>query len=284
MSARPRIKRMLQRHAIEGGLRPVAARVYDALVAQELLLERVLDAFAPQKGTDDPLLRELTVVIKTFERPDVVRRLVASIRRRYPNVRIVVVDDSRTPIRLEGAETLTLPYDSGIAAGRNAGLEQVVTKYVLMLDDDYVFSRHTRLEPALALMEEHAQIDVMGGQLVELPYYAVRPLAEAAGRIFATEAQPRVPLGSSIGGLIVCDKVPTFFIGRRDRLALVRWDPILKRIDHGDFFTRAKGVLTTVFNPALRCFHARTPFDDHYMAKRMDLADSRRILEQRYGG
>src|SRR6266511_3252479 len=284
MAARQRIKRMLHRHAIEGSLRPLAAKVYDAVVAQEVMFERVLDAFAPLPTIDDPLLQELTAVIKTFERPKVVRRLVESITRRYPSLRIIVVDDSRKPVRLDGADTLTMPYDSGIAAGRNAGLQHVVTRYALILDDDYVFSRHTLLGPALALMEEYAEIDIMGGQLVELPYYGVRPLSEAAGRIFATVATPRIPLGSSIGGLSVCEKVPTFFIGRRDRLALVGWHPSLKRIDHGDFFTRAQGVLTTVFNPALRCFHARTPFDDHYMAKRMDLADSRRILEERYGG
>jgi hypothetical protein len=40
------------------------------------------------------------------------------------------------------------------------------------------------------------------------------------------------------------------------------------------FFARALGVLTTVFNPALRCLHARTPFDGEYMSKRMDLAAS----------
>ena len=54
-------------------------------------------------------------------------------------------------------------------------------------------------------------------------------------------------------------------------------------MDHADFFTRALGVLTTVFNPDLRCLHARTPFDAEYMSKRMDLADSLQALEGRYG-
>jgi hypothetical protein len=281
MAVRPWLKRVLQRHMIEGRLRPVAARIHDGAVAQEVLLERVLDAFAKK---DDSLVPQLTALIKTFERPRIVQRLVASIQRLYPELRIVVVDDSREPSVMDGAETIAMPYDSGIAAGRNAGLRQVRTKYVLVLDDDYVLSRQTRLSDALALMERFPEIDIMGGQLVDLPLYSRRPLREVAGAIYPTEARARTAIGSSIGGLLVCEKVPTFFIGRTERIALVSWDPALKRIDHADFFTRAFGVLTTTFNPHLRCFHARTPFDDRYMAKRLDLAESRKILEERYYG
>ena len=36
------------------------------------------------------LERDLTVVVKTFERPEAVRRLVGSIRRFYPDVPVVV--------------------------------------------------------------------------------------------------------------------------------------------------------------------------------------------------
>jgi hypothetical protein len=155
---------------------------------------------------------------------------------------------------------------------------------VLVLDDDVVFSRHTRLGHALAQMERQPQIDIMGGQLIDLPFFKARWSTDAADAIFPTDARPPVPLGSSIGGLAVCAKVPNFFIARHDRLALVPWDPELKRMEHADFFTRALGVLTTVFNPALAGFHARTPFDAEYMRRRLDLAADGEILAKRYGG
>jgi hypothetical protein len=284
MAARARLRRFGHRHLAQGRLRPLVGSVREGVVAQELFCERLLDAFAARRSEDHSLGPELTALIKTFERPAIVRRLVASIRRLYPEVKIIVVDDSRAPSVIEGTETIVMQYDSGIGAGRNEGLQRVETKYVLVLDDDYVFSRQTRLNDALALMERLTEIDIMGGQLVDLPRYSRRSLEETAGSIFPTEAQARTPIGSSIGGLRVCEKVPTFFIGRTERIALVSWDPALKRIDHADFFTRAYGVLTTTFNPRLRCFHARTPFDDGYMAKRLDLAESRRILEERYYG
>jgi len=266
-------------HALEGRIRSVASAAHRSLVVQELLLQRLLDTVAPDAGNQQTA--QLTALVKTFERPPILRRLVASIRRLYPALRVVVVDDSRVPTRLPGVTTITLPYDSGIAAGRNAGLAHVATPYVLVLDDDFVFYRHTRLGPALALMDRRVEIDIMGGRVVDLPLLRTRRLP--FGDLFPTDAVPVAELGSRIGGLTVVDKVPTFFIARRERLAQVGWDPELKRMDHADFFTRALGVLTTVFNPDLRCLHARTPFDAEYMSKRMDLESSLRVLERRYG-
>jgi hypothetical protein len=53
-------------------------------------------------------------------------------------------------------------------------------------------------------------------------------------------------------------------------------------MEHADFFARAAGVLTTVFNPGLKGLHARTPFDSTYMAKRLELAAARELLDARY--
>ena len=266
---------------VDGRLRPLTAVSHKALVAAELATVRVLDRVTSTRP-DVSDLAAVTALVKTFERPGILRRLIESIRRVYPDLRVLVVDDSRKPTELSGIETVTLPYDSGIGAGRNEALRHATTRYVLVLDDDFVFHRGTRLGPALRIMESHPEIDIMGGQLLDLPLLRKRP--PPRGEIFHTGAQPRHPLGSTIDGLEVVDKVSQFFLARRDRLELVRWDGGLKRADHADFFSRALGVLTTVFNPDLRCMHARTPFDDAYMEKRMDLDESLQRLHGRYGG
>jgi Glycosyl transferase family 2 len=281
--ATQRTRGFLRRHlGPDGRLHHVSAPLHGALVGQELLVERLIDALSPPPSVDEALLRQVTVLVKTFERPRILRRLVASIRRLYPTLGVIVVDDSRKPIRLEGAETIAMPYDSGVSAGRNEGLRHVATRYALVLDDDFVFYRHTRLGAALALMERHPEIDIMGGQILELPFLRPRPLPQ--GAIFPTAARPPVALGSRLGGLEVVDKVPTFYLARRERLALVPWDPELKRMDHADFFTRALGLLTTVLNPEIKCLHARTPFDAEYMRRRLDLVADSEILAERYGG
>jgi hypothetical protein len=269
-------------HELNGTSRAIVGAIHGSVVAQELMLERLLDAVTPRPTIDQALVSQLTALVKTFERPHVLRRLVRSIRRLYPTLRIVVVDDSREPVQLHGVDTITMPYDSGVAAGRNEGLKHVTTPYVLVLDDDFVFFRKTRLGPALAVMERHVDIDIMGGQLIDLPFFEKR--AVPRGAIFPTDAIPVRPIGSSVGGLEVVDKVSTFFLARRSSLERVRWNADLKRVDHADFFTRALGVLTTVFNPELRCLHARTPFNTAYMRSRLDVAESLRVLEERYGG
>ncbi|MGE5186558.1 MAG: glycosyltransferase, partial [Acidobacteriota bacterium] len=240
--------------------------MFRGLVAGELAARRALDSLrAP--APDSSLDRELTAIVKTFERPPILARLVASIRRLYPSLPIVVADDSRQPVQLPGVETIVLPFDSGVSAGRKAALDRVRTRYVLVLDDDFIFYNATRLAPALGKLARDPRIDILGGQLVDLPYLRARrpPL----GQIFATHAQPLVPIGSTLDGLLVCDKVANFYLARTERLRLVGWDPQLKRIDHADFFTRALGTLVTVFDPELRCFHAQTPFDRAYMHHRL---------------
>ena len=219
--------------------------------------------------------------MKTFERPAIIARLVASLRAMYPTMPVIVVDDSRAPMPIAGVETIVLPFDRGVSAGRQAGLDRVRTPYVLVLDDDFIFYRATRLRPALDRLARNSAIDVLGGQLVDLPYLRIRrpPL----GQIFHTDARPLVPIGSTLDGLLVCDKVANFYLARTDRLRLVGWTPELRRIDHADFFTRALGVLVSVFDPELRCLHAQTPFDRHYMAHRTDDHADRAILAARWG-
>lgn len=266
---------------VHGRLRTVAAPIYDLVVAQELALQRRLDTILPNSGSrNSPRLADLTAVIKTFERPRSVVRLIGSIKRLYPSLKVVVVDDSRKTLLVPGVETAAMPFDSGVSAGRREGLRRVRTKYTLILDDDYVLYRGTRLEEALRLLERFSQIDIMGGTVVHLPFFHVTDGRFAAP--LPTDSPPTMPPHSRIGALLVLDKVPNFFIARTERLRLVDWNPALKRVEHADFFSRCKGTLTSVSNPRLRCLHAQSPFHPRYMAARTDTLLDSAILHYRW--
>lgn len=273
-------KRIARRWLLYSALRHVARPVYALIVGLELAAQRVLDTITPPAPVEPDLLAQLTAVIKTFERPQALRRLVRSIRRLYPGLRVIVVDDSLEPLELPGIETVILPYDSGVGAGRQAGLRRVETPYILNLDDDFVFCRLTGLGGALALMQRVPEIDIMGGAVVNLPLFECGDYSTVG--LFATRSAPVRPPGTHIGGLVVHDKVPNFFLGRTERVRLVDWDPALKRVDHADFFTRARGTLLSVYNPDLRCLHVPTPFDRAYMAKRTDIDMDALVLRLRY--
>ncbi len=282
MRADAHFRHQLRRRFVAGRLRLLAGPLYNTLVGLEVAAVRAADAvLPPYRGADPRLLAELTAVVKTFERPRALRRLLTSVRRFYPNLKMVVVDDSRQPARLPDVETLVLPFDSGVSAGRSAGLAHVETPYILNLDDDFIFYRHTDLGAALRLMEAHPEMHLMGGQVVHLPLFHTTDYRQAG--LLAADFAPARPLGSLIGGLPVYDKVANFFLARTERLRQVDWDPALKRMEHADFFTRARGVLTSVHNAELRCLHAGTPFDAAYMAHRLDLAGDAAVLRERYG-
>lgn len=269
----------LSRQLKRGTLAWAGKPLYNMLVGAELASVRGMDGKKPFENT--PLVEaKLTAVIKTFERPDTLRRLVASIKRLYPNLPIIVVDDSRTPCKLAGVETIVMPYDSGVSAGRQKALEHVRTPYLLLLDDDFVFYKKTALEPAMRLMETHPAIDIMGGEVVNLPSFKSADYKYA--NLHPTKVTSVLPSGSEVGGLKVYDKVPNFYVARTQRLKLVGWDKRIKRLDHADFFTRAKGVLVTVFNPHFKVLHAQTPFERNYMGKRYDTVQDRAVLMGKY--
>ncbi|MCI0394037.1 MAG: glycosyltransferase [Chloroflexi bacterium] len=282
MDDQPRSYRQRLRHLlVNSRLRHVAGPLYNLVIAQELALQRRLDEAARRnRPAPSPHLADLTAVVKTFERPRILQRLLVSIRQLYPQLRVIVVDDSQQPLPQEGVETIILPFNSGLSAGRRAGLEQVTTPYVLFLDDDFIFYRHTNLEAALDVMKRQPKIDIMGGDVIYLPFFNRVDYSKAA--LFPTAATPTLPPGTRINGLPAYDKVANFFIGRAERVRLVNWDPALKRLEHADFFTRARGVLTTVFNQRLKCLHAQTPFDQGYMQHRHDKLMELAILQSRY--
>jgi glycosyltransferase involved in cell wall biosynthesis len=267
---------------IDSPLSYIGRWIYNIVIGTELAFQRARDfVFFRTAEPRSPLVDEhLTAVIKTFERPRVLRRLLTSIKRFFPHLKVIVVDDSRNPDKLDGVETIVMPYDSGISAGRNEALGRVITRYVLILDDDFVFTRETDLETTLEIMERQPAIDILGGNVVDLPFY--RTVDYTGVQVFSPAKEPTLPEGSRIGDLPVLDKVANFFVARAARLRLVPWDPELKRMEHADFFTRARGVLTTVYDERLRCLHARTPFDFQYMRKRFDLTRETKILQERY--
>lgn len=74
----------------------------------------------------------VTVIFKSFERQKMAKRLYENLQKYYPGVRVVIADDSRKPLDLQG-DSLTiihLSFNSGLSYGLNQALERVDTPYV----------------------------------------------------------------------------------------------------------------------------------------------------------
>lgn len=277
---RTTFKSRLRKRLARAPLRYLAAPLFDGLVRTELSVIRCWDEATRSRPASASEYKQVTAIIKTFERPQLLERLVASLERCFPGLAIIVADDSRTPSRLPRVQTVELPFDSGVSAGRQAALDAVRTRLTWVFDDDFVVYRGTRLGLALRALEREPELDLVGGRVVDLPLFSSR--GSARNLVYPTPASPRLTLGTRLGEVIVCDKVPNFFVARTDKLRQVGWDARLKRMDHADFFTRARGVLAVGFLARFACLHAQAPFDSAYMARRDDYAADEALLRARY--
>ena len=201
-----------------------------------------------------PLDRAVTVICKTFERPASVAAFIASVRRFYPTIAIVVADDSReaTVGAEPGVEIVRLPYDTGLAAGRNAALARVTTPYFVVCDDDFVFCRQTRLERLLEIAET-TPFKIVGGGLMDhrRGTGVCRGRLHFAGTLDIEDGvlihRKRRDRGM-IDGLPKYDFIVNFFLAQCAAVGPAPWDNTFKiGHEHGDFFLlmRNRGVLAT---------------------------------------
>jgi GT2 family glycosyltransferase len=189
-------------------------------------------------------LSQLTAIIKTFQRPRSLDRLIRSIRRYYPGLAIAVADDGFTPSPRSDVGYLRLPADVGLSAGRNALVRHIRTPYFLLLDDDLEFTRKTQIERLLALVCS-GTVDIAAGDYYRCKHklFFVRSHWQPFHGIFQFQ-DGDLRLANSThethSTYELCDVVHNFFVARAtDVLALGGWDEELKLNEHVEFFVRA---------------------------------------------
>lgn len=222
-------------------------------------------------------LTDVTIIIKAFERPESVKKLLNSICQFYPSIPIIIADDSRKPnpeeitSRFPNVEYIFLPFDVGLSAGRNVLLTRIKTKYFVLCDDDFIFDEKTRLAEFKKILDE-TDVELVGGYFHEFDangefskthLYAGDLVLDSARHLRLVVLTPAQPF-------VRCDIVPNFFMA--DTKAVVQktggWDPELKVEEHTDFFWRAKKAgLKVAFCPDVSVNH-QLAGDESYDAYR----------------
>lgn len=109
------------------------------------------------------------VILTMATRPDELASAVASVRRQR-NVEVdvlVVVNGGHLDGTPEGVRILELPENVGIAAGRNAGLDEVHGELVLFLDDDAVLVEDDTLVRAARRFADEPRLGVVSMRIVD---------------------------------------------------------------------------------------------------------------------
>jgi len=191
-------------------------------------------------------LAKLTAVVRNFERPKSLRRLVRSVRRFYPQLRLLVADDSTEPRPVKGVDFLQLPSDSGRAACQNALLARVRTPYFLLLDITAELHRGTRVDQLLQLVVDD-KLDIAAGELIacqrRLLVFTRRQPRPEHGLCELARDQLTLTRGvrSRGDGFSWCDLVGNFYVARTNKVrTLGGWDPELRDDEREEFFVRAQ--------------------------------------------
>lgn len=91
-------------------------------------------------------LDQVTACITQHKRPESLERLLASIRKYYPELKILVEDTG-----------------GNLSAARNRLTQKCETPYMLLLEEDFVFTGRTKLEKLLTVLEANPSVGGVAG-------------------------------------------------------------------------------------------------------------------------
>ena len=215
---------------------------------------------------------KVTAIIKTFLRDEYFFECVRSLRESYPLIKIVVADDGYCDARKQAFvdeycdEYVRMPFDMGLPAGRNLLVEKYAkTPYVLIGDDDFLYTQQTNLEALYDLMEV---CDLAGGRVMEAgkmrnyqgfiefqgDHLNYTKLTDRDPADMPQEFWDKTNEGTRYKH---CDLTFNFAIMKRDIFKKALWDEnIYVAYEHSDFFISVKNAgFTTAFTPDACVIH-----------------------------
>lgn len=240
--------------------------------------------------------QRVTIVTKSFLRYPCLDRLLVSIYRKYPEIMVVVADDTPKDLfqeidqeKFPKVKHYRLPEGEGWFAGRALAISQVRTEYFLWVDDDFVFNNETDLE-FMVKVADTTGYDVIGGGVgaprrniwQERDHFVIERAKEGF-------CYNRVRFGNTIplpgfeDDCIVQDVILNFFLGRTSTSGRIRMDPNFENIAHPEYFMDGIGTLRTTWCRRSYIDHIQTGCgeSDVYMAHRGKTGESRQEILKR---
>ena len=214
-------------------------------------------------------LTDVSILIKTLERPQQLINQLYSIRKYKFHGPIIIADDSKEPYREQILQLfpdldityINLPFDTGTAEGRNIMLQQTKTPLFVLCDDDFIFEPRTRL-PLMRKMLVDNKLDLLGGVFIQynlksrkerlkfdlsrwfLKFNILIPstsIFEYSANFDLEGKVCRMKKMKYQDPFTLCDMTHNFFIARTDKVAAFGgWNLLLKGGEHQNFFIRAK--------------------------------------------
>lgn len=196
-------------------------------------------------------LDKTAVIVTTFMRDALLKRCIESIRRFYPDIPIFVGDNGKpddkktTFLKQANCTHLQLPFDIGVSGVRNETLRLVPSEYdyLMIVEDDVVFTERTRLEVLKAALDDELTLGLCGCMLIlkdgREQHYEGRIYSEEDTHfIKKVDAPAWRELPDKSGRYTLSyDLVLNVFMMRRQVWLENPWDTAFKTaLEHEDFF------------------------------------------------
>lgn len=199
--------------------------------------------------------RQVAIIVPTFIRPQKVKNCIESILNTYPDgmVRIYVGDQSDiiidemqefyNKLEVKGHRFFRLPYNCGLAYARNYLIKQLSTEpYVLIIDDDFIFTVNTALSKFIDVLEEKENHGICGGNLEGRHHYAgwlsYHPAIQKIFKIDIFSVPQSIQLTASYPyrnrkvSYYYSDSVLNFFLAKKEVFQDIQWDDNLPLVEH----------------------------------------------------
>jgi hypothetical protein len=203
-------------------------------------------------------LDQIDFLIKTIDRYDQLRELLFSITKYYKNANIFIADDSQnindsfyqnTFEKLKNIGLIYEPrvfkfsYDKGLSYGRNYLVKKTNNSFVLLLDDDFVFTKYTKIENFLEIIQQNDRIGMVGGMVKDIKNQEIH---FEFNWDFKNNILYKIDDGNNwfiVNGIRYkfTESVLNFALLRREVFSEVLWDENIKICgEHEDFLLRLK--------------------------------------------
>ena len=190
----------------------------------------------------------VTAVVKTAKRLHNIVTLIHSLRRFFRNMLIIVTyelhdghmknREFQTLLRTDGKITY-IQGPHGISNGRNVGVRHVTTKYFLLLDDDFHFSKDTNIRKMVDMLDR-SDLSLVGGVVQDSSIFegAFRVYIDNLSRTqiihFTKVTFETIPYFPSC---FAVDIVKNFFMAKtKDVIKAGGWNDSLLVMEHEHFF------------------------------------------------
>jgi len=235
-------------------------------------------------------MKNLTAIVVSFMRPEYTIGCVKSLRRNYPNIKIMVGEQikdkpSRGVVKVcekYGATYVELPFDCGVGASRNKLIELVDTEYVLVGDDDFLYDERAKVDQMLEFLK-NTDFDVIGGRIIQdakvRNYQGFIKIKSKFIRTDPIKNPDSITKREEKSGLRFekCDLIFNYFVARKRILEKYKWDENIKvAYEHHHFFVNLKKKKAKVaFSPDPLVLHKfqNYPVTNEYRFYRMRRQD-----------